>query len=62
MRIDSASIFVIIASWMAILSVTFITLAFMERNFWFMVCGLLCIPVAFNAIDVVCKIKNERRK
>lgn len=61
-RIDPVDVFVVIASWLATSSLTFIVLAFMEKSFWLMVCGMVCIPGVFAALDIACKIKDERRK
>lgn len=62
MRTNITDIFIAFVFFFVISAITFISLAFIERDFWFAVLGVMCIPGAFNAIDIVCKIKNERRK
>lgn len=62
MRIDIIDLFVAFAFAFAISAITFSLLAFIERNFWFAVLGLMYIPGAFIAFNTVCKIKNGRRK
>lgn len=62
MHIDIVDIFVAFIFFFMLSAVTFISLAFIERDFWFAILGVMCIPGAFTASDVVCKIKSERRK
>lgn len=62
MRIDIEDIFIAFVFFFAISAVTFVLLAFIERDFWFAILGVMCIPGSFTAFDIVCKIKSERRK